>query len=144
MAQSIEPLRSQSSTSLYKLYNGPNGGINSNQIAEEELQDPRLNYCNAFWGPGDRGFDVIMARLRGAGRTVEELRAFWKERWVRSIFLMPKAETLAIALLLRTSTPKSLTSCLVSPWVKMKLVIWQILSNICSLKQLSKHPTIRH
>ncbi|KAE8537560.1 hypothetical protein D1P53_006267 [Cryptococcus gattii VGV] len=80
MAQSIEPLRSQSSTSLYKLYNGPNGGTNGNQIAEEELQDPKLNYCNAFWGPGDRGFDVIMARLRGAGRTVEELRTFWKER----------------------------------------------------------------
>ncbi|XAO24209.1 hypothetical protein I312_103004 [Cryptococcus bacillisporus CA1280] len=80
MAQSIEPLRSQSSTSLYKLYNGPNGGPNGNQIAEEELQDPKLNYCNAFWGPGDRGFDVIMARLRGAGRTVEELRTFWKER----------------------------------------------------------------
>ncbi|OWZ53484.1 septation protein imp2 [Cryptococcus neoformans var. grubii Br795] len=80
MAQSTEPLRSQSSTSLYRLYNGPNGGLNGNQIAEEELHDPRLNYCNAFWGPGDRGFDVIMARLRGAGRTVEELRAFWKER----------------------------------------------------------------
>ncbi|WVO21798.1 uncharacterized protein IAS62_003111 [Cryptococcus decagattii] len=80
MAQSIEPLRSQSSTSLYKLYNGPNGGPNGNQITEEELQDPKLNYCNAFWGPGDRGFDVIMARLRGAGRTVEELRTFWKER----------------------------------------------------------------
>ncbi|OWZ67968.1 hypothetical protein AYX14_03357 [Cryptococcus neoformans] len=80
MAQSTEPLRSQSSTSLYKLYNGPNGGLNGNQIAEEELHDPRLNYCNAFWGQGDRGFDVIMARLRGAGRTVEELRAFWKER----------------------------------------------------------------
>lgn len=86
MAQSIEPLRSQSSTSLYKLYNGPNGGPNGNQIAEEELQDPKLNYCNAFWGPGDRGFDVIMARLRGAGRTVEELRTFWKERWVRMVY----------------------------------------------------------
>lgn len=42
--------------------------------------DPSLDFCNAFWGQGDRGFEVIMARLRGAARTVDELRAFWKER----------------------------------------------------------------
>ncbi|ODO03499.1 septation protein imp2 [Cryptococcus wingfieldii CBS 7118] len=80
MAQPPEPRRSQSSTSLYKMYHGPNGGMNGQQVGEEELQNPRLFFCNSFWGPGERGYDVIMARLRGAGRTVEELRAFWKER----------------------------------------------------------------
>jgi len=68
------PDRSQSSTSLARLYHGSAG------LATDEENDPRLDFCNAFWGPGDRGYDVIMARLRGATRTVDELRAFWKER----------------------------------------------------------------
>nr|ODN96831.1 septation protein imp2 [Cryptococcus depauperatus CBS 7855] len=79
MAQPPEPRRSQSSTSLYKLYNGPKGEIKG-QVAEEELQDARLNFCNAFWGTGDKGFNTILTRLRGAGRTVDELKTFWKER----------------------------------------------------------------
>ena len=39
-----------------------------------------MDFCNAFWGVGDSGVDVLFARLRGAARTVEELRVFWKER----------------------------------------------------------------
>ncbi|KAF5322381.1 hypothetical protein D9619_001607 [Psilocybe cf. subviscida] len=39
-----------------------------------------LDFCNSFWGFGDGGVDVLFARMRGATRTIEELRAFWKER----------------------------------------------------------------
>jgi len=28
----------------------------------------------------DEGYDVLLARLRGASRTVDEVRGFWKER----------------------------------------------------------------
>ncbi|KAK8870004.1 hypothetical protein IAR55_000574 [Kwoniella newhampshirensis] len=73
-----EAHRSHSTTSLSRLYHG--SGANGHVNGDEELQDPRLDFCNSFWGQGDRGFDVIMARLRGAGRTVDELRTFWKER----------------------------------------------------------------
>lgn len=30
----------------------------------------------------DEGYDVLLARLRGASRTVDEVRGFWKERSV--------------------------------------------------------------
>jgi hypothetical protein len=77
MAQPPEPRRSQSTTSLAQFYHGaPGNGVNG----EEEISDPRMDFCNAFWGQGDRGYEVIMARMRGAGRTVDELRGFWKER----------------------------------------------------------------
>ena len=39
-----------------------------------------LDFCNAFWGLGDGGVEVLFARMRGAMRTMEELRTFWKER----------------------------------------------------------------
>ncbi|KAG1740843.1 uncharacterized protein EDB91DRAFT_341376 [Suillus paluster] len=39
-----------------------------------------LDFCNSFWGLGDGGVDVLFARMRGATRTMEELRNFWKER----------------------------------------------------------------
>ncbi|PFH52204.1 hypothetical protein AMATHDRAFT_46558 [Amanita thiersii Skay4041] len=39
-----------------------------------------LDFCNAFWGIGDGGVDVLFARMRGATRTIDELRTFWKER----------------------------------------------------------------
>ena len=45
--------------------------------------DRSLDFCNAFWGVGDGGVDVLFARMRGASRTMEELRNFWKERCVR-------------------------------------------------------------
>jgi hypothetical protein len=73
-----EPQRSQSTTSLSRFYNGVNG--NGLPLGEEEIHDPKLDFCNAFWGQNERGYDVVMARLRGAGRTVDELRTFWKER----------------------------------------------------------------
>ncbi|GFZ46382.1 hypothetical protein JCM24511_04629 [Saitozyma sp. JCM 24511] len=73
-----EPQRSQSTTSLSQFYNGVNG--NGLPLGDEEIHDPKLDFCNAFWGQNERGYDVVMARLRGAGRTVDELRTFWKER----------------------------------------------------------------
>ncbi|WWC85249.1 uncharacterized protein L201_000111 [Kwoniella dendrophila CBS 6074] len=78
--QPPEPRRSQSTTSLSRFYNGVDGQNTINGNKDEELNDPKMDYCNSFWGQGDRGFEVIMARLRGAGRTVDELKAFWKER----------------------------------------------------------------
>ncbi|KZT22466.1 hypothetical protein NEOLEDRAFT_1119526 [Neolentinus lepideus HHB14362 ss-1] len=47
---------------------------------ETDLSQPSLDFCNAFWGAGDGGVDVLFARMRGAARTMEELRSFWKER----------------------------------------------------------------
>ncbi|KAF5375495.1 hypothetical protein D9615_009204 [Tricholomella constricta] len=44
------------------------------------LQNSSLDFCNAFWGLGDGGVDVLFARMRGATRTMEELRNYWKER----------------------------------------------------------------
>ena len=41
-----------------------------------------FDYCNSFWGLADGGVDVLFARMRGAARTMEELRNFWKERCV--------------------------------------------------------------
>ncbi|PCH36593.1 hypothetical protein WOLCODRAFT_140515 [Wolfiporia cocos MD-104 SS10] len=48
--------------------------------ASEDFTDRSLDFCNAFWGLGDGGVDVLFARMRGATRTMEELRNFWKER----------------------------------------------------------------
>ncbi|KAH9920957.1 uncharacterized protein B0H18DRAFT_880670 [Fomitopsis serialis] len=45
-----------------------------------EFSNRSLDFCNAFWGLGDGGVDVLFARMRGASRTMEELRSFWKER----------------------------------------------------------------
>ncbi|KAF9812603.1 hypothetical protein IEO21_06125 [Rhodonia placenta] len=45
-----------------------------------EFSNRSLDFCNAFWGLGDGGVDVLFARMRGAMRTMEELRGFWKER----------------------------------------------------------------
>ncbi|KAJ3844216.1 SH3 domain-containing protein [Lentinula raphanica] len=39
-----------------------------------------IDFCNSFWGVGDGGVDVLFARMRGAMRTMDELRNFWKER----------------------------------------------------------------
>ncbi|EIN06419.1 hypothetical protein PUNSTDRAFT_105403 [Punctularia strigosozonata HHB-11173 SS5] len=45
-----------------------------------ELNNKNLDFCNAFWGLGDGGVDVLFARMRGASRTMDELRNFWRER----------------------------------------------------------------
>ncbi|KAF9075489.1 hypothetical protein BDP27DRAFT_1212478 [Rhodocollybia butyracea] len=38
------------------------------------------DFCNSFWGGGDAGVNVLFARMRGAARTTDNLRNFWKER----------------------------------------------------------------
>ena len=45
-----------------------------------DCTDHSLDFCNAFWGLSDGGVDVLFARMRGASRTTDELRNFWKER----------------------------------------------------------------
>ncbi|KDR82434.1 hypothetical protein GALMADRAFT_220437 [Galerina marginata CBS 339.88] len=50
------------------------------RINSPTLQNRSLDFCNSFWGFGDGGVDVLFARMRGASRTMEELKAFWKER----------------------------------------------------------------
>ncbi|KAJ4483647.1 hypothetical protein J3R30DRAFT_3284549 [Lentinula aciculospora] len=39
-----------------------------------------IDFCNSFWGANDGGVDVLFARMRGAMRTMDELKNFWKER----------------------------------------------------------------
>ena len=61
------------------------------KYARDGSPDPSaryLDYCNAFWGPNDAGVDVLFARMRGAARTMEELRTFWKERYPGFAFLV--------------------------------------------------------
>lgn len=50
------------------------------RVHSPDLSNRSLDFCNAFWGAGDVGVDVLFARMRGAARTVEEVKAFWKER----------------------------------------------------------------
>ncbi|THH05465.1 hypothetical protein EW145_g4774 [Phellinidium pouzarii] len=50
------------------------------RVNSPNLSNRSLDFCNAFWGTTDGGVDVLFARMRGAGRTVEEVRSFWKER----------------------------------------------------------------
>ncbi|KIY46093.1 SH3 domain-containing protein [Fistulina hepatica ATCC 64428] len=38
------------------------------------------DFCNSFWGVGDTGVNILFARVRGALKTTDELRNFWKER----------------------------------------------------------------
>ncbi|KAF8588853.1 hypothetical protein K439DRAFT_1613201 [Ramaria rubella] len=64
--------RTASTTSLSQYARIPNN--------EEDLANRSLDFCNAFWGLADGGYDVLTTRIRGAARTTEELRAFWKER----------------------------------------------------------------
>ncbi|KAJ7074327.1 SH3 domain-containing protein [Mycena amicta] len=42
--------------------------------------DRSAEFCNAFWGLADGGVEVLFARMRGATRSMDELRNFWKER----------------------------------------------------------------
>lgn len=50
-----------------------------------DFADNSLDFCNAFWGSNDVGVEVLFARVRGALRTTEELRNFWKERYVQVV-----------------------------------------------------------
>jgi hypothetical protein len=47
------------------------------------------DYCNSFWGVGTDGVNILLARMRGALRTTEELRNFWNERSVLLLRLIP-------------------------------------------------------
>ncbi|PWN50900.1 hypothetical protein IE53DRAFT_386791 [Violaceomyces palustris] len=64
---------------------GPDGGEAGRRLAAEdeyirrELSDT-TDFCNAFWGSNDAGYDVIQARMKMANRTLDELRALYKER----------------------------------------------------------------
>lgn len=64
--------RQSSTTSLSRFARADDGDDNQRS----------LDFCNAFWGKQDVGVDVLFARMRGASRTIEELKAFWKERSV--------------------------------------------------------------
>src|ERR1700721_1716036 len=46
------------------------------------VTNPSLDFCNAFWGVGDAGVEVLFTRMRGASRTMEDLENFWNERSV--------------------------------------------------------------
>lgn len=69
--------RQPSTTSLSRFARSPSTGpddyVNANGARS-------LDFCNAFWGVGDGGVDVLFARMRGAARTMDELKNFWKER----------------------------------------------------------------
>ena len=70
--------RSNSSTSLAQFYKENNQNF-SPSLANHNGE---LDFCNAFWGEGDAGYEVISARLRASSRTVDDLKSFWKERLV--------------------------------------------------------------
>lgn len=52
------------------------------RVSSPDLNNRSFDFCNSFWGERDGGVDVLFARMRGAIRTMEELKAFWKERFV--------------------------------------------------------------
>jgi len=45
-----------------------------------QLENRSMEFCNAFWGLNDPGYEVLLARMRIAGKTIEDLRNFWRER----------------------------------------------------------------
>ena len=57
------------------------------RASSPSFQNKSLDFCNAFWGIGDAGVDVLFARMRGAARTMEELKNFWKERCAHELTL---------------------------------------------------------
>jgi hypothetical protein len=70
--------RSNSTTSLAQFYQEHNP--NYERIRGNGGEAPELDFCNAFWGDGDAGYEVIMARLRASARTIDDLKVFMKER----------------------------------------------------------------
>jgi hypothetical protein len=95
--KSIMSARRQSSTTSLAKYA---------RATSPDTSPRNLDFCNAFWGLGDGGVDVLFARMRGAARTMEELRNFWKERYVARARLR---------LLSRRCTPAALTHSRTSP-----------------------------
>ncbi|KAF7290061.1 SH3-domain-containing protein [Mycena chlorophos] len=66
--------RQSSSTSLarYAIAKSPGVDLYNGSTSRD--------FCNSFWGTGDAGVNILFARMRGAIRTTDELRSFWKER----------------------------------------------------------------
>jgi hypothetical protein len=101
------------------------------------MSDPSLHFCNAFWGQGSRGYEVIMARLRGASRTVDELRGYWKERWVTTCCPRSRA-TMLTALPVPLSRRSTHVACQSSPscrLAKMRSETWR---HRCSLSRMRR------
>ncbi|GHJ85678.1 hypothetical protein NliqN6_2080 [Naganishia liquefaciens] len=69
--------RSNSTTSLAQYYQEHNPNY---ERIRGNGEAPELDFCNAFWGDGDAGYEVIMARLRASARTIDDLKVFMKER----------------------------------------------------------------
>ncbi|KAJ8077419.1 formin-binding protein [Marasmius tenuissimus] len=68
-------VRSQSSTSsLAKYAVAKSPGVDLYNGSKSR------DFCNSFWGAGDAGTNILFARMRGAVRTTDGLRNFWKER----------------------------------------------------------------
>ena len=67
--QTMSARRQSSATSLSKF-------ARTTPVSKSRSND----FCNSFWGVGDGGVEILFARMRGAARTMEELKNFWKER----------------------------------------------------------------
>jgi hypothetical protein len=74
-SQSFLARRTNSTTSLAQFYHD----ASQSQIGGRG-PPAEMDFCNAFWGPNDAGYEVLMARIRASARTIEELKSFWKER----------------------------------------------------------------
>jgi hypothetical protein len=55
--------------------------------AELEFENRSLDFCNAFWGLNDPGVDVLIARMRYGSKTIDDLRAFWRERLAYVLYI---------------------------------------------------------
>lgn len=66
-------------------------GSGTNEYGADSGQD---DFCNAFWESGqaddpmagqERGYENLMARMKSAGKMVDDFRAFFKERCGRGV-----------------------------------------------------------
>jgi hypothetical protein len=65
-------------------YDGAGGASSANGYA---AIDGDSDFCNSFWESGqaddpgqDRGYESLMARMKNAGKMVDDFRSFFKER----------------------------------------------------------------
>jgi hypothetical protein len=112
--------RSNSSTSLAQFYKENNNNINPSL----SNHDGELDFCNAFWGEGDAGYEVISARLRASNRTVDDLKTFWKERYEFRFRIHENALLIrnvsALELLSKRTMQRGWQSSQSRRWAKMK------------------------
>ncbi|KAK0529114.1 formin-binding protein [Tilletia horrida] len=59
---------------------GAGGGGGGGRPRDVGQQGDPAAFVNAFWGPNDAGFPTIQARMRTAIKTMDDLRALYKER----------------------------------------------------------------